>query len=128
MLRAAQKLGSSGYWYYFVATPIMSYNMGDIPSMGAFHGAEVPFVFGYPKELSIDGERTLSQSVGWYWTNFAETGNPNTGACTSVNGKALVEWPESGLTAGNAIVFSNTSITTRTGLKQEQCDVFAQFP
>jgi len=128
MLRAAQKLGSAGYWYYFVATPIKSYNMGDIPSMGAFHGAEVPFVFGYPNELSSDGERTLSKTMGCYWTNFAETGNPNNGACSSVNGEPLLNWPVSGVTAGDAIVFSNTTITTRSGLKQDQCDLFMQYP
>ena len=101
--------------------------MGDLPSMGAFHGAEVPFVFGYPKELSSDGERTLSKTMGCYWTNFAETGDPNKGACSTVNGNPLIAWPQTG-TDGDAIVFSNTSITTRSGLKQEQCDLFVQYP
>ena len=54
-------------------------NMDDLPYMGSFHGAEVPFVFGYPAELSSAGERWLSKTMGCYWVNFASTGDPNFG-------------------------------------------------
>ena len=43
---------------------------------GAFHGAEVPFVFNDQFELD-GGERDLSERMAIYWTTFARTGNPN---------------------------------------------------
>ena len=43
---------------------------------GAFHGAEVPFVFNDQFELE-GGERDLSERMATYWTTFARTGNPN---------------------------------------------------
>ena len=41
MMKAAHKAGSRAWWYHFRATPLYSENMGNIPYMGAFHGAEV---------------------------------------------------------------------------------------
>ena len=46
---------------------------------GAFHGAEVPFVFGDQFELTTEVERAASRAMGCWWTNFAATGNPNLG-------------------------------------------------
>eukprot|EP00039_Didymoeca_costata_P011206 m.156343 g.156343 ORF g.156343 m.156343 type:complete len:71 (-) comp15098_c0_seq13:250-462(-) len=56
-----------------------------MPHVGSFHGAEVPFVFGDSFELSSDGERKLSNTMGCYWTNFATTGDPNKGNNCSVS-------------------------------------------
>ena len=122
---AARGHPSSAYWYFFTATPIFSVNMGDLQYMGAFHGAEVPFVFGDAFELSSDGERQLSATMGCYWSNFAATGNPNDGDCTKA--LKLPAWPALG-EGGDAIVFSNTSVAARTGLKKTQCDLFAKYP
>ena len=77
--QAAQALQRSGhrvYTYLFAHTPSFSENYEDLPYLGAFHGAEVPFVFGDQFELKTDGERSLSASMGCYWRNFC-TGNPN---------------------------------------------------
>lgn len=94
--------------------------------MGAFHGAEVPFVFGFPRELSSDGERALSKAMGCYWVNFASTGDPNFGPTSCRN---LPEWREiSSSAAGVAIQFSNTSVGIVEGLKVQECDLFAQYP
>eukprot|EP00038_Savillea_parva_P031306 m.84853 g.84853 ORF g.84853 m.84853 type:complete len:316 (-) comp9610_c0_seq5:269-1216(-) len=125
-LRAASDNGGNGFWYQFTATPIASLNMADIPYMGAFHGAEVPFVFGFPAELSSPGERALSKAMGCYWVNFASTGDPNFGPTSCTN---LPQWREiSTSSAGVAIQFSNTTVGVVEGLKEEQCDVFAQYP
>merc|ERR1712048_734017 len=91
--------------------------------MGAFHGAEVPFVFGVPEELSTDGERQLSKNMGCYWMNFATTGNPNIGPTDCAKGLKLPTWPAVG--DGDALVFSNTTTTIQQGLKQAACDLFA---
>ena len=40
---------------------------------GAFHGAEVPFVFHDSFEL-VGGENDLSSQMSTYWTNMASSG------------------------------------------------------
>eukprot|EP00035_Acanthoeca_spectabilis_P024071 m.452204 g.452204 ORF g.452204 m.452204 type:complete len:689 (+) comp20286_c0_seq1:60-2126(+) len=125
-LTTASLTGGNGFWYQFTATPIASLNMDRLPYMGSFHGAEVPFVFGFPAELSSDGERALSKAMGCYWVNFASTGNPNFGPASCGN---LPEWREISTTEGGvAIQFSNTSIKVVEKLYQPQCDLFAQYP
>ena len=127
LLKQAEAQGSNAWWYLFTATPLYSVNMGEIATMGAFHGAEVPFVFGDGFELMSEGERTLSKRMGCYWTNFAATGDPNRGNDGCVAALQLPPWPTLGDQLA-AVVFSNTSVATTTGLKQQQCDLFAQFP
>ena len=71
------------YLYYFSRRP-----PGPQSSrFGAFHGAEIAYVFGsfvwpFPWE---DADKKLSETIEQYWVNFATTGNPN--------GEGLVRWP-----------------------------------
>jgi len=55
--------------------------------IGAYHGAEYPYVFGvhddYMTTSAVDLE--LSTQMQKYWINFAATGNPN--------GERLPDWP-----------------------------------
>mmetsp|Transcript_131556 Transcript_131556/g.409009 ORF Transcript_131556/g.409009 Transcript_131556/m.409009 type:complete len:573 (+) Transcript_131556:3-1721(+) len=125
LLRAAH---GGAWWYYFTATPLSSVNerKAQLPYLGAFHGAEVPFVFGDAFEFKSDGERRLSRAMGCYWVNFAATGDPNRGPSGCAASLSLPAWPAFG-GESDAIVFSNTTIGTRRGLKREQCDLFAQY-
>jgi carboxylesterase type B len=127
LLKQAEAQGSNAWWYLFTATPIYSVNMGEIPTMGSFHGAEVPFVFGDGFELMSEGERTLSKQMGCYWTNFAATGDPNRGSDGCAAALQLPQWPPLNDQLA-AIVFSNTSVTSVAGLMQRQCDLFARYP
>ena len=57
------------------------------PEFGAFHTAEVPYVFNNLKTLDRPWEsadRRLADQMSSYWVNFARTGNPN--------GKGLPVW------------------------------------
>ena len=130
ILRGADRMKSQSWSYLFTATPLYSINMGNIPSMGAFHGAEVPFVFGDQFELKSDGERWLSQAMGCYWRNFATSGNPNVDAAGNrgcVEWLKLPAWPAAG-GEGDALQLSNTTIQARPALYKSQCDLFLQYP
>ena len=58
--------------------------------IGARHAGEIQYVFGtldsVPKVTWEASDRTLSDAMVSYWTNFARTGDPN--------GKGLNAWPK----------------------------------
>ncbi len=86
-------VGVPAYLYFFEH----SYPAAESRGIGAFHGIEVPYVFGlvgkplpaaWPAPPDAESERRLQDAVGDYWVNFARTGSPGT-----VGG---VEWPRFG--------------------------------
>ena len=48
-----------------------------VGAQGAFHGAEVPFVFDVGGFLRTPAERQLAQAMWRLWVNFASSGDPN---------------------------------------------------
>jgi para-nitrobenzyl esterase len=83
LARAMRKAGQSDVYVYRF-THIIPSPGGR--SVGAFHGAEMPFVFGndpgWPKGAQ---DSTLGEAIRGYWVDFARTGNPN--------GKGRPTWP-----------------------------------
>jgi para-nitrobenzyl esterase len=78
------------YVYYFAKQP----PFGPLRKIGAAHGAELPYVFGFiPKWMRMftqwpwqaRQDLQLAEQIPAYWTNFAKTGNPNA--------EGLPTWP-----------------------------------
>ena len=91
--RMQSKTGKSKvYMYFFSRVP-----PGQNRAKGAYHGAEIPYVFGNlqvaPFAIMPNGEarpwqdvdRKLADAMSSYWVNFATTGDPNV--------KGLLKWP-----------------------------------
>ena len=79
---------SKVFMYYFDQHP--NFPVGSQhEGFGAWHGREVPYVFGHlndlPNEVPSATDRVISDAMGTYWTNFAKYGDPN--------GKGMPRWP-----------------------------------
>ncbi len=76
------------------------------PGTFAFHSADIEYVFGTLDtrlgETVRPQDRTLSEQMMGYWTNFAKTGDPN--------GQGLPAWPKYG--TENAILHLNAPLTS----------------
>ncbi|HEV2396471.1 MAG TPA: carboxylesterase/lipase family protein [Candidatus Sulfotelmatobacter sp.] len=87
-IEAQSKTGKQPiYRYRFDMAPVPS--DPNAPRMGAYHSAEIEYVFGQldsKKEMTWrPDDRQLSEMMQKYWSNFAKSGNPN--------GPGLPNWP-----------------------------------
>ena len=95
---------------------------------GAFHGAELPFVFGSP-QLIFGGPYTPSaaeddfavQMMG-YWSRFTKTGDPN--------GPGAYPWPRYDAATDAMLQLDDTPATLKAinGYHNAQCDYFSTLP
>ena len=71
----ARRTGAKSWVYYF--SKIRSGKLAE--SMGAYHGAELPYVFNTHDEWlpTSDEDKKLGRIMTSYWANFAKSGNPN---------------------------------------------------
>jgi len=130
--QAAQQMNSRGHRvhvYYFAHTPAYSANYEHLDSLGAFHGAEVPFVFGYQPELRTSAELSLSRTMGCYWRNFLHTADPNIPPAHGPPCRVPhqpIDWPsfERGEEATMILDVPPTGSAVERSLKQQQCDAF----
>lgn len=80
--RQNEAAGQPSYTYSFARIPPSKKQ-----TLGAFHAAEIPFVFGSHEEILgfSDSDAALTDLMQSYWVNFAKSGNPN--------GEGLPNWP-----------------------------------
>ena len=76
-------LSQPTYTYFFTRIPA-----SEEQTLGAYHSAEIPFVFGDLLDQFgyTENDKILSETMMKYWTNFAKSGNPN--------GTNLPEWKQ----------------------------------
>ncbi len=91
--------------------PAFAYTWNRVPpgknqTIGAFHSAELPFVFDTSEPILgySDEDKLLTAQMVSYWTNFAKSGNPN--------GESVPNWPQYG-GANWLAMEANTGMKTR---------------
>jgi para-nitrobenzyl esterase len=110
--RAMSATGSPAYLYQFTRVPF------DNP-MGAFHGVEIPYVFGNTALFSVMGaieqaDTDLSAALMRYWTGFARSGVPEY--------EGAVEWPAYEASSDRYLELGDT-VEPGAGLYREACDL-----
>jgi para-nitrobenzyl esterase len=98
--------------YYFSH----SFDYGPLALLGAFHLAEVPFVFNsFPALFYVPTppEVAVSNQIQAYWRTFAATGDPNTAAAPN--------WPLYDSTKDNALQLDET-VSGTEAIQSSQCD------
>jgi para-nitrobenzyl esterase len=111
--RLHEAAGNPVYLYHFVHPYAVL-----IPGLGAFHSAELPFVWGNPYLLTNlkEDELPLSQAMQGYWTRFAAAADPNAGAPAGA-----VAWPRYAAAADQDLNLDLT-ITVDAHLRKDTCD------
>ena len=99
------------FLYHFTRVPSTARAM----EHGAYHGLEIPYVFG---NLSIEAgcdsnDLALSRAMMGYWTAFARNGDPNA--------PGLPHWPPYDGAEDRYLEFGD-EIAINTGLFREACD------
>jgi len=92
LARSQRALGAPSFLYLWDH----GYPSADDAGLHAFHGSEIPYVFGsydrtpplWPKVPDRGGERALSEAMLDYWASFATTGTPRS--------RGAAEWPAFG--------------------------------
>jgi len=96
--------GNTSYEYQFDIAP------AGRETLGAVHGAEVPFVFGRV------GDDKTSDAIRQYWTAFAKTGKPS--------GTSLPQWAPFGEQSRAYLEFTASGPASREGLRRPFCDLY----
>ena len=121
--RMMETVSAPAWLYFFTRVPPAS----DAARYGAYHTAEIPYVFGnlgggsrywFANRDYDDTDRGLSDMMSSYWINFAATGNPN--------GGGLPEWPVYARDTEQVLEFGD-AVQVRQGVRGQRLDFFDQL-
>lgn len=109
---ASDAEAAPAYLYWFTRVPLQN-------PLGAFHGVEIPYVFGNADLFAFLGtiekvDYDLSAAIMGYWTRFAATGDPNGGGAP--------KWPRYEAASDQHLELGD-SIQVGAGLYREACDL-----
>lgn len=111
--RAISDNGGTAFLYHFTHAPENALFAG----MGAFHSAEIRYVFGAPGQLLpsplTESELILSKAMMSYWYELTAKGDPNS--------EGAVSWPKYD-TASDEHIELGMPISAGSALKKEKCD------
>lgn len=99
-------------------------------SQGAFHGAEVPFVFRSFQYLKTPQELAFSNKLARYWRNFAYSGDPNVYPPTAASDpltQQLPHWPAFNLDSDQAMQLGaepDGIVAPVVGLLKSECQLW----
>ena len=120
--RAARALVAAGvptFHYHFTHAPTNAL-LGEI---GAFHAAELKYVFGNPGQLApqalTDEELAFSKMIMGYWSRHAEKGDPN--------GGGALAWPGYDGTTEESLILA-MEVAKEAGVRKEKCDFWDSLP
>jgi para-nitrobenzyl esterase len=87
--------------------------------LGAAHSWELQYVFGNLLPTAPQPvDRTVSDQVMTYWTNFAKTADPN--------GGGLPSWPRHDARTGSYLEFTGGGPVVKQQLRKPYCDLFQE--
>jgi para-nitrobenzyl esterase len=121
LAREVGRAGASAYVYDF--TRVRPGSAGQ--RWGAFHGADLPFVFGTLSARTVEGlgelqvgerDGELSTQMAAAWARFAATGDPN--------GPGIPAWPAYDPEHRTVMEFGQTATKARRDPCAETCDLF----
>jgi para-nitrobenzyl esterase len=105
---AANNTKAKIFVYYFSRVPPGPFGA----RLGAYHAAEIPYVFGHMRGATQDLDNEITNAMSSYWVNFAMWGDPNH--------KDVPRWPAYHLNLELAMSFSQriqpTEVPNKSGL------------
>lgn len=120
--RAAQALAAreQDVFVYHFTYPDAAFQLSSERELGAFHSAEIQFVFGHPAELgrrSFRGpEVGIGDAMSAYWTAFATDADP-----ADAGG---VRWPAFEPDASDEHLIIDADVRIGTGADRDVCELF----
>jgi para-nitrobenzyl esterase len=124
MLRTSQLLAADGsvYSFEFNDPKAPQFYLPDVPDFeyAASHGSELSYLFKVKNVTMTDDQKTLSDTMVHYWTNFAKHGDPN--------GTGLPTWPLNTPAADGILSLApgDGAIAVTTGFSADhKCDIIS---